>query len=253
MPLKNISTAQEVAGSVDELRSSYNRLYQEWLGENRNIGQADQMLGFMDVHSGQLLDLACGLGYVLDMAEKRGAHAYGLDISRVALKKSKAESPGCKVVEGNGERLPWADETFDFVTCLGSLEHFINPELGAQEIARVMKSTGRAAIMLPNSHHVQAIYNVYKTGGILPELQDFERFATRVEWQAFLEHNGLCVQSVHKFNVGFSRFFKKGREGFWYLYNILFRLFGDIWIPLHLSFALIFICTKAQPSDRMMR
>ena len=245
MPLKNISTTQEVASSVDELQASYNRLYQEWLGEHRNVGQAKQMLGLMDVKSGLVLDVACGLGYLLDIAEERGAKAFGLDISRMALQKSKQEKSTRKVVEGNGEHLPWPDETFDYVTCLGSLEHFINPELGAQEIARVLKPGGKAAIMLPNSHHIQAIYNVYKTGGILPELQDFERFATRVEWQAFLEENGLAVQSVHKYNVGFSRFFKKGREGFWYTYNVLFRLFKDAWIPLHLSFALTFICTKA--------
>jgi ubiquinone/menaquinone biosynthesis C-methylase UbiE len=247
LPLKNISTKQEVASSVSELQASYNTLYQEWLGQHRNTGQAKQMLDLMNAQSGMVLDVACGLGYLLDMAEARGATAFGLDISRVALEKSRTEAPHRRVVEGNGEHLPWPDETFDYVTCLGSLEHFIHPELGASEIARVLKPSGKAAIMLPNSHHVQAIYNVYKTGGILPELQDFERFATRVEWQAFLEEAGLRVESIHKYNVGFSRFFKKGREGFWYLYNILFRLFGDLWIPTNLSFALTFICTKSVP------
>jgi ubiquinone/menaquinone biosynthesis C-methylase UbiE len=244
LPLNNISTKQAVASSTDELRSSYNRLYQEWLGQHRNLGQAQKLLSWMDVNSGMLLDVACGLGYLLDYAEARGATAFGLDISHVALKKSKIEKPSRPLTEGNGEYLPWPDETFDFVTCLGSLEHFIRPEMGAREISRVLKPNGKAAIMLPNSHHIQAIYNVYKTGGILPELQDFERFATRVEWQAFLEKNGLKVQSVHKYNVGFSRFFKKGREGFFFVYNSIFTLFGDFWIPVNLSFALTFVCTK---------
>jgi len=232
---------------LSELQDSYNTLYKEWLGQNRNIGQAKQLLDLMNVRSGLVLDLACGLGYLLDMAEARGATAFGLDLSRVALEESKNEASQRRVVEGNGEHLPWPDETFDYVTCLGSLEHFIHPDLGASEIARVLKPSGKAAIMLPNSHHIQAIYNVYKMGGILPELQDFERFATRVEWQSFLEEAGLLVESVHKYNVGFSRFFKKGREGFWYFYNILFRLFGDLWIPTNLSFALTFICTKTIP------
>lgn len=245
MPLKNISTRQEVASSVSELQDSYNRLYQEWLGEHRNTGQAKMMIELMKVNGGLFLDVACGMGYMLDMAETYQAKSFGLDISRVALNKSRSENPNRRTVEGNGEHLPWSDNTFDFVSCLGSLEHFIHPELGVQEIARVMKPTGKAVIMLPNSHHVQAVYNVYKTGGILPELQDFERFATRVEWQAFLEENGLRVESVHKYNVGFSRFFKKGREGFWYTYNILFKLFGDAWIPTNLSFALTYLCTKA--------
>jgi SAM-dependent methyltransferase len=243
--MKNISSTQEVAPSVAELQASYNRLYQEWLGQHRNVGEAKQMLDLLDVQSGLLLDVACGLGYLLDMAEGQGAAAYGTDISWVALAKSKAENGSRRLALSNGEHLPWPDEAFDYVTCLGSLEHFIHPEVGAREIARVLKPSGKAAIMLPNSHHLLAIYNVYKTGGILPELQDYERFATRAEWQAFLEKNGLHVLSVHKYNVGFSRFFKKGREGFWYLYNALFRLFGDFWVPLNLSFSLTYICTRA--------
>jgi len=230
---------------VRELKASYDRLYQEWLGEHRNIGQARLMLDLLKVQQGLLLDVACGLGYMLDMAEKRGAKAFGLDISWTALTKSKVESSNRRLVLGNGEHLPWPDNTFDYVTCLGSLEHFIHPEIGVSEIARVLKPTGISVISLPNSHHLMAIYNVYKTGGILPELQDFERFATRVEWQSLLEENGLRVISVHKYNVGFARVFKKGREVFWYLYNFLFHLLGDVWIPLNLSFSLIFVCTKA--------
>jgi ubiquinone/menaquinone biosynthesis C-methylase UbiE len=209
------------------------------------------MLECMQMKSGKFLDVACGLGYVLDIAAEHGIAPYGIDISRVALEKCKVENPMRNIVEGNGEQLPWPDESFDYISCVGSLEHFINPDLGVQEIARVLKASGKAAISLPNSHHIQAIYNVYKTGGILPELQDYERFGTRIEWQDFLERNGLTVQSVKKFNFGFSRKFKKGRELFWYFYNILFRLFGDRWIPLNMSFALIFICTKNHPDENL--
>jgi ubiquinone/menaquinone biosynthesis C-methylase UbiE len=242
--MRTNASEQKVASSVLELKASYDRLYQEWLGQHRNLGQAKLMLDLLHIQSGLLLDVACGLGYMLDMAEERGATAFGLDISWVALIKSKAEKKTRRLVLGNGEHLPWPDNTFDYVTCLGGLEHFINPEIGVREIARVLKPRGKCAISLPNSHHLMAIYNVYKTGGILPELQDFERFATRVEWQSLLERNGLRVISVHKYNVGFARVFKKGREFFWYLYNILFKLFKDSWIPLNLSFALIFICVK---------
>ncbi len=245
--MNNIGSTQKVATSITDLQASYDRLYQEWMGQHRNIGQARRMLDLLAVSSGLLLDVACGLGYLLDMAEARGVTAYGIDLSRVALVKSKAEKESRRLVLGDGEHLPWSDATFDYVTCLGSLEHFIHPEAGAREIARVLKPDGKAAISLPNSHHIMAVYNVYKTGGILPELQDFERFATRLEWQALLERSGLQVISVHKYNVGFARVFKKGREGFWYFYNILFRLLGDIWIPLNLSFSLIYICRRANP------
>jgi ubiquinone/menaquinone biosynthesis C-methylase UbiE len=247
--MKNISSKQEVASSVTELRASYDQLYREWLGENRNIGEFKQMLDKMEVRSGTLLDIACGLGYSLDMAEQAGATAFGLDISRTALEKALAENAARRVALGNGEHLPYPNKYFDYVTCLGSLEHFIHPEAGVREITRVLKPGGKAAVMLPNSHHILGIYNVYKTGGILPELQDFERFGTRVEWQALLEKGGLQVLSVHKFNHGFARVFKKGREGFWYVFNTLYHLFGDRWIPLNLSFSLNFICARADTAS----
>lgn len=248
MPLKSLTTRQEVASSTEQLQESYNQLYQDWLGEYHNVSLYSQMLNQMQVQSGKLLDVACGLGDLLELAINRGSIPYGIDISSVALEKSKINNPTYRVVEGNGEYLPWANETFDYVTCVGSLEHFINPDIGVQEITRVLKPSGFAAINLPNSHHLQAIYNIYKTGSILPELQDFERFATRHEWQGLLEENGLFVESVFKFNTGFSRVFKQGREPFWYFYNIMYRLFGDSWIPTNLSFGLTFICTKAVPN-----
>lgn len=246
--MKNYASTQQVASSVEELEASYDQLYQEWLGEHRTIPEASQMLDKLEVRSGRLLDVACGMGYLIDMAEKRGATAYGLDISRVALVKARGANPSCRVNLGNGEQLPYPDEAFDYVTCLGSLEHFVHPDIAVREITRVLKPSGKAAIMLPNSHHILAIYNVYRTGGILPELQDYERFATRLEWQALLEGNGLHVLEVHKFNVGFARAFKKGREGFWYIFNSLYHLFGDRWIPLNLSFGLDYICSKADAS-----
>lgn len=243
--MKTVSSAQEVASSIDELQDSYDTLYGEgWLRDHRNLGEAKQMLDKLDVGPGLLLDVACGLGYMLDMAEDRGATAYGIDISKVALLRSLEARPGRHIAQANGEHLPYPDGIFDYVTCLGSLEHFIDPDLGAQEIFRVLRPSGHAVILLPNSHHLMAIYNVYKTGGILPEMQDFERFGTRVEWQSFLERNGLRVLSVHKYNHGFARVFRKGREGFYIVFNTLYHLLGDWWIPLNLSFSLIFICER---------
>jgi SAM-dependent methyltransferase len=245
LKLRNVSSTQSVATSISELQASYNQLYNEWMGEHRNLIQTKLLVDLAGAKLGCLLDVACGLGYLLDIAEQQGVSAFGLDISRVALNKAKARKPALKAMEGNGEYLPFANDTFDYVTCLGSLEHFIHPDFGAQEIARVLKPSGTAAIMLPNSHNILAIYNVYKTGGILPERQDFERFGTKVEWRAFLERNGLKVEAVHKFNVGFARDFKKGREVFWYIYNIIYRLLGDFWIPVNLSYNLAFVCKKS--------
>ena len=42
--MNKVGSKQRVASSVKELMLSYDQLYQEWLGENRNVGEAQQML-----------------------------------------------------------------------------------------------------------------------------------------------------------------------------------------------------------------
>jgi len=242
------ASTQKVASNLDELKTSYDQLYGEgWLGRHRNNHQVNLMVDLVQAGPGLFLDVACGLGFAMEEAGKRGATCYGLDLSYVPLQRGKEAVKDLRMIQGDGEFLPWADDSFDYVICTGSLEHFLHPELGMREIARVLKPGGRAAILLPNSHNLLAIYNVARTGGILPEQQDFERFATRLEWQTLLENNGLKVNSVHKFNDGFARIFRKGRELFWYPYNVLYRLMGDWWIPLNLSYNLVFVCGK-QPA-----
>jgi ubiquinone/menaquinone biosynthesis C-methylase UbiE len=234
---------QRIPESLDELEASYDKLYQGWMGEHKNTQQAEHMLDLLDVSPGRhLLDIACGLGYLAEMAAMRGLYATGIDISSVALRKAKQTTKGVRgYIRGNAERLPWPSRAFDYVANLGSLEHFLDPAAAVREMVRVLKPEGRAALLLPNSHHIRAIYNVYRYGEILPDLQDFERFATRKEWEHLLTTNGMRVLSVHKHDTGMARSYKEGRELFWYLYNVLFRLFGR-YIPFNLTYTFIFIC-----------
>ena len=234
---------QKTPQSLQDLQISYDKLYQGWMGAHKNIGQAERLFDLLDIQPGKrLIDIACGLGYLADMAAERGLDAVGIDVSNIALKKAKQECKHAKMLLlGDAERLPWPDHTFDYAVNLGSLEHFIDPAAAVREMRRILKPGGRAALLLPNSHHIRAIYSVYKYGEMFPDLQDFERFATRVEWERLLAENGLPARSVHKYDTGMARVYKKGNEFFWYLYNISFRLFGR-WIPLNLTYTFIFIC-----------
>lgn len=239
-----MKSLQKVPESLQDLASSYDHLYQGWMGEHKNIGQAQRIFELLDIQPGKrLLDIACGLGYLADMAAERGLESSGIDVSEVALRKAQQECQhGVTLLKGDAERLPWPSHTFDYVINLGSLEHFISPARAIQEMVRVLKPTGRAALLLPNSHHIRALYYVLKYGEVYPDLQDFERFATRKEWERLLTENGLAVVSSHKYDTGMARMHRKGNEVFWYLYNIMFRLLGNWWIPFNYTYTFIFIC-----------
>lgn len=89
---------------------------------------------------GTLLDLGCGGGWRLFT---RVGPVAGIDLSRASLKAAARIYP--VVASAHLARLPFADESFDFVVSLDVLGHIPGPEKDAvlQEVYRVLKRGGR--------------------------------------------------------------------------------------------------------------
>ncbi len=84
----------------------------------------------------RILDVSCGNGLFLKAAETYyGLDTYGIDLSERAISETIKNTKFSKVLLANGEDLPYKDNVFDYVTNLGSLEHYLNPEKGLREIA----------------------------------------------------------------------------------------------------------------------
>lgn len=197
--------------------------------------------------SSRLLDVACGEGALLENVSARGIEAYGTDLSRVAVERSRELVPGARLTVSNGEHLPYADDTFDFVTCLGSLEHYLDPWRGAQEIRRVLKPGGLAAIYLPNSYYLgDIIWHVLRRGRGPHHRQLVERFATSQEWAGFLRMMGLKPVAVRRYNLMFPRSRADLR---WYRQypTKLLSLMLAPFVPFHLSYSFIYLCRVSEP------
>src|SRR4030067_2238048 len=92
------------------------------------------------VPKGRLLDVACGNGYFLKTALDRGLECYGIDISEDAIRLSKeilGDKAGLKVAQA--EAIPFSDRFFDYITCWGGVEHFLEPVRALEEMRRVAK------------------------------------------------------------------------------------------------------------------
>lgn len=179
-----------------------------------------------------LLDVASGGGYFLREAAKRRIQTVGIDFSRAALKLASREVESSGLICGDAQALPFKNAVFDYVTSLGSLEHFLDPERGVQEMARVLKNKGRAAVLVPNSYFLMTLLNVWRTGSIgTTTSQKVDRPATRNAWQCLFERNGLDVETVHKYN------YRSPRASWKY------RLIRPL-IPLNLSYCFLFLCRK---------
>jgi SAM-dependent methyltransferase len=97
----------------------------------------------------RVLDVACGTGAVAAEALARvgpdGAVS-GLDASPDMLSVARRKLPDLDLREGLAEDLPFADETFDVVTCQFGLMFFEDRRQALREMLRVMHPGGRLVV-----------------------------------------------------------------------------------------------------------
>ena len=152
------------------------------------------ILRLLHVRNGRLLDVSCGEGQLLRFALNQGIDAYGVDISDVAARIARRES-GAYTIVGNAESLPYATDSFDYLTNIGSLEHYEHMEAAVREMARVLRVGGAACILLPNSYGKRwNVQHVWRTGDIHDDGQPLQRYGTHGEWRRLLESGGFEVQ-----------------------------------------------------------
>jgi SAM-dependent methyltransferase len=191
--------------------SNLARDYDQWYTESSRSAGADEgelkvcdwVLDLLAAKTGRsLLDVACGPGTLLTRAKSRGLEVSGIDVSPVAVETARRRLPDVDVQVGRGEELPYGDETFDYVTCIGSLEHFPDPEAGAAEIRRVLRQDGRALIYVPNLFFLGHVYLGLRRGTQPSEgeQQFSERFLSSEGWRDLLHGSGLQVESWHPWN-----------------------------------------------------
>jgi demethylmenaquinone methyltransferase/2-methoxy-6-polyprenyl-1,4-benzoquinol methylase len=106
-----------------------------------------------DPHA-KVLDLCCGTGdlaFAFRRQAPAGAEIIGSDFVPEMLirARAKAAAAGAAVefVEADALALPFADASFDLVSCAFGFRNLANYDRGLQEIRRVLKSGGAAAIL----------------------------------------------------------------------------------------------------------
>jgi SAM-dependent methyltransferase len=151
-------------------------------------------LDLLDAKPGtRLLDVSCGAGSLLAAARDRGIEAVGIDLSDEAVRLAKRVAPTAEVAVGAGEALAFSDRTFDYVTCLGSLEHFLDMGKGLEEMKRVAKPHARFCIMVPNQDFIG--WKVLGHQGTAQ--QDInEHLLPLGAWRQLFERHGLAVLRV---------------------------------------------------------
>ena len=94
----------------------------------------------------RVLDAGCGSGRMLDELARYG-RVCGVDLSSEAVAASRAR--GHEVVRARIEAMPFADATFDLVTCLDVIEHTPDDRATLAELRRVTRPGGLLVVTVP--------------------------------------------------------------------------------------------------------
>jgi ubiquinone/menaquinone biosynthesis C-methylase UbiE len=136
-------------------------------------------LGYTESRGLDVLDVGCGQGIDVCEFALAGARVSGIDLTprHVALAREHVREAGvtANVVEGDVERLPFEDASFDRATSNGVLHH--TPDIGRalREIVRVLRPGGSAVVIVYNRRSWHYWLHLFLWRGILRGLLLRER------------------------------------------------------------------------------
>ena len=117
------------------------------------------VMGFDQFDGARLLEVGCGMGTDLLQFARGGARCTGLDLTLRSIELSRLhfalyDERACFLL-ADGERLPFAGESFDVVYSNGVLHHTPDTVRAVGEIHRVLRPGGLAKVML---YHRNSLY-----------------------------------------------------------------------------------------------
>lgn len=149
-----------------QLEGSSAEAYERYLVPAATARWAEHLAGLAAPRAGErVLDVGCGTGIVArtiaDLVGE-GGQVIGLDLNddMLAVARTAAATirPEIEWRQGDAAALPFADGSFDIVTCQYAVQFFPDPPAALSEAHRVLAPDGRLALTLGRSVEQNRVY-----------------------------------------------------------------------------------------------
>jgi SAM-dependent methyltransferase len=141
----------------DVLRNEFNEWADAGRGERMARGHrpaTEQALEFVVIQpDDRVLDVGCGIGWAVRLMAERcpRGEAAGIDVSDRMIELARASTenpPHVRFEVASAEALPFGDVSFDRALSVESLYYYDDMPQALAEIARVLKPSGRLAVLV---------------------------------------------------------------------------------------------------------
>lgn len=151
-------------------------------------------LASRDLPVGKLLDIGCGVGDFLHVAENKGWQCTGVEPSEEAREIARQRIKGDLLYSEDLEQL--TDQSFDLITMWHVLEHVDDLKWQVAQLQRLIKPNGRIVIAVPNYRSYDGrFYNAYWAAYDVPRhLNHFNKTVLTKIFKA----SGLSLVSMDK-------------------------------------------------------
>ncbi len=140
---------------LDRVRERFTRTAQQFASFSlaKRSAEAEKLVALAAPRGDEAaLDLACGPGTFTRAFAPRVRRLTGLDLTPALMAHARAAAAQAGLGHtafacGTATALPFANRSFDLVTCGYSVHHFGEPAAALREVARVLRAGGRLALM----------------------------------------------------------------------------------------------------------
>lgn len=154
-----------------------------------------------------VLDIASGSGYGTQLLANTAKYVYGVDvnINAVGYARKNYNGDNIEFIEGDGEKIPLADNSVDVVITFETIEHIKDYKQFLREVKRVLKNDGIAIVSTPNDAEFAEGNHFH--------LHEFEQKELQNLLSEYFKHQKSYFQATWKYvMLGTDTFMKEEQE-----------------------------------------
>lgn len=154
-------------GTAEYFRELDSRVFDHRVLRLTRSGDGPPFSRFVDFAAARgrdVLEMGCGSGFASQLFAEAGARVTAVDLTDWAIdttrQRMRAFGLDATVQQADGERLPFADASFDIVFSWGVIHHTTDMDQALRELIRVLRPGGELVLMVYHRHSL--FYAFYK-------------------------------------------------------------------------------------------